>query len=247
MTDRYIFSRRNWVDMALEPSVSIATMVFFQMWARRASPYNQLAEGDVIYLGDTKTRRISWEVRVSDLLVDFGYRTPRHALAALRASYGLYESDLNDYHRGRSGSGWLLAWSPTVMRQLDLTLPAGQQFGRNGYRLIDDADASAIGLPRPSTGKPLAVPPPWYDPRAARTGEKRDVARYIPKHVREAVIARDGARCQGCGATQELHLDHIVPHAHGGPSTIDNLRVVCASSNLRRGVGPPGDILLCAK
>jgi 5-methylcytosine-specific restriction endonuclease McrA len=30
-----------------------------------------------------------------------------------------------------------------------------------------------------------------------------------------------------CGSTRRLQLDHITPRARGGPSTIENLRVLC--------------------
>lgn len=59
----------------------------------------------------------------------------------------------------------------------------------------------------------------------------------IPARVRRAVIVRDGLRCGLCGdpvSTAELHLDHIVPWAAGGPDTVDNLRVTHARCNMRR-------------
>ena len=62
--------------------------------------------------------------------------------------------------------------------------------------------------------------------------------RHIPAAVRREVWLRDGQRCQHpldsggtCGATARLELDHLVPLALGGPSTADNLRVVCAFHN----------------
>jgi hypothetical protein len=62
--------------------------------------------------------------------------------------------------------------------------------------------------------------------------------RHIPAAVARAVWQRDGARCtyplasgERCGATWRLELDHVVPFARGGPSTVDNLRVACAAHN----------------
>jgi 5-methylcytosine-specific restriction endonuclease McrA len=61
---------------------------------------------------------------------------------------------------------------------------------------------------------------------------------HIPAHVRREVWKRDGGRCQYplasggiCGATRHLELDHIHPESLGGPSTADNLRVVCRPHN----------------
>ncbi len=63
--------------------------------------------------------------------------------------------------------------------------------------------------------------------------------RFIPAAIRREVWLRDGRRCQHpldtggtCGATHRLELDHLIPLALGGPSTVENLRVVCAFHNL---------------
>ena len=62
--------------------------------------------------------------------------------------------------------------------------------------------------------------------------------RHIPAEVKRAVWIRDGGKCQWpiasggvCGSTRLLELDHVVPVARGGPSTIDNLRVTCRCHN----------------
>ena len=148
----YLFSRRDWPGLGRLEPVALSTHVFFQMWRTRANPYNKIAERDVVYIGDPDERRLLWEVRVSCLLSDFHYGSSRHALSALRTAYGLYSEDLNNYHRTRSGAGWLLAWSPTVMRSLDLPMPAGVRFGQNGYRELSNADLVSLGVPA-SQGK----------------------------------------------------------------------------------------------
>jgi 5-methylcytosine-specific restriction endonuclease McrA len=60
----------------------------------------------------------------------------------------------------------------------------------------------------------------------------------IPAAVRRAVWERDGDHCTWpldgsgcCGSTHRLELDHIVPWAEWGPSTVENLRVVCGRHN----------------
>ena len=242
----YLFSRKDWPRLSTISPAALATSVFFQMWRTRSFPYNQICEEDVAYIGDTKTREIYWEVRVTNLLTDFGYTSPKHALNGLRSAYGLYAEDLNDYHLARSGRGWLLAWSPKVMRRLTVSLPTGAHFGQNGYRLLNSSECRSMGLPNPRTAKPLADSPRWYDPGAATSGKVRKVPRYIPMHVRDLVIERDRNRCVGCGATTNLHFDHVLPYSHGGPSTFENLRLVCAASNLVRGAGDPQGVLACA-
>jgi len=46
-------------------------------------------------------------------------------------------------------------------------------------------------------------------------------------HVRE----RDGYTCQLCGGYGD-QVDHIIPHAISGDSTLSNLRVLCRPCNL---------------
>jgi 5-methylcytosine-specific restriction endonuclease McrA len=63
-------------------------------------------------------------------------------------------------------------------------------------------------------------------------------SRYVPAQVRRAVYERDGARCahidtegRRCTEQGQLEIDHIVPWALGGPTTVDNLRLACRGHN----------------
>lgn len=58
---------------------------------------------------------------------------------------------------------------------------------------------------------------------------------YIPVALRTFVYDRDGWRCQECGTTEDLSLDHIYPWSLGGPDTEENLRTLCRSCNSRKG------------
>ncbi len=73
------------------------------------------------------------------------------------------------------------------------------------------------------------------NPRKAPPPAKPD---HLPAHVKRAVWARDGGRCQWplesggiCGSTHRVQFDHIIPRARGGPSTIENVRLACAQHN----------------
>jgi len=57
----------------------------------------------------------------------------------------------------------------------------------------------------------------------------------IPVGLRREVFARDGNRCKQCGAMSNLSIDHIYPEVWGGPTTLDNLQVLCRTCNLRKG------------
>jgi hypothetical protein len=61
----------------------------------------------------------------------------------------------------------------------------------------------------------------------------------VPAAVRREVWKRSGGKCEWifdsgerCGSTVRLELDHVTPRALGGPSTIDNARVLCKPHNL---------------
>ena len=57
--------------------------------------------------------------------------------------------------------------------------------------------------------------------------------RLIPTNIKLAVWKRDGGRCAICGATDELHFDHIVPFSKGGTSLVTaNVQLLCARHNL---------------
>jgi hypothetical protein len=94
------------------------------------------------------------------------------------------------------------------------------------------AAQATMAMPRTSP-----APPPR--PQTERPPRRRPgVREAIPAAVRRAVWARDQGRCQWpldgggcCGSTHRLELDHIIPWAEWGPSTVENLRVVCRRHN----------------
>jgi hypothetical protein len=60
----------------------------------------------------------------------------------------------------------------------------------------------------------------------------------VPAHVRREAWLRAGGRCEWtfdtgerCGCGTRLELDHVVPRARGGASTIDNVRILCRAHN----------------
>ncbi len=60
--------------------------------------------------------------------------------------------------------------------------------------------------------------------------------RLIPTHVKIEVWKRDKGRCVACGATNELHFDHVLPFSKGGTSlTASNVQLLCARHNLSKG------------
>lgn len=63
--------------------------------------------------------------------------------------------------------------------------------------------------------------------------------RAVSAKVKNAVLNRDGWRCQICGFKTNtrafLHIDHKIALANGGTNEISNLWTLCAECNLRKG------------
>jgi hypothetical protein len=58
----------------------------------------------------------------------------------------------------------------------------------------------------------------------------------IPIRLRELVVARDAGRCAFCRCAEKLmgvtfEIDHVVPRAAGGATTVDNLCLCCPTCN----------------
>jgi hypothetical protein len=59
--------------------------------------------------------------------------------------------------------------------------------------------------------------------------------RVIPTSVKLAVWKRDKGMCVKCGASGDLHFDHIIPWSKGGSSTTsDNVQLLCGKHNLEK-------------
>ena len=75
----------------------------------------------------------------------------------------------------------------------------------------------------------------------AKGGLTRRFRPPIPKSVRKAAYQRDSYICvlcglEGIGETHEekikgFAIDHVVPHAAGGGSELDNLQILCRKCN----------------
>ena len=54
------------------------------------------------------------------------------------------------------------------------------------------------------------------------------------KPSRAMIYKRDGHKCQYCGSTKNLTIDHIIPRSRGGEDTWENLVVACNPCNTRK-------------
>jgi|SRR3990170_4736262 len=75
---------------------------------------------------------------------------------------------------------------------------------------------------------------PW--PHVIRLLEYVRVPKAVQRKIsRRALFARDEFRCQYCGSSGKLTLDHVVPRSRGGDSIWENVVTSCAPCNLRKG------------
>lgn len=51
---------------------------------------------------------------------------------------------------------------------------------------------------------------------------------------RDMIYKRDKNKCQYCGATKRLTIDHVIPKSRGGEDTWENLVVACSSCNTKK-------------
>lgn len=54
------------------------------------------------------------------------------------------------------------------------------------------------------------------------------------KPTRTMIYKRDGHKCQYCGSTKQLTIDHIIPRSRGGEDTWENLVVACMPCNTKK-------------
>lgn len=57
----------------------------------------------------------------------------------------------------------------------------------------------------------------------------------IPDHLRWEVWERDNFTCLQCGVRRYLSIDHIIPEARGGETTLENLQTLCRRCNSAKG------------
>ena len=52
---------------------------------------------------------------------------------------------------------------------------------------------------------------------------------------RNLIYKRDDYKCQYCGTTRNLTIDHIIPRSKGGLDTWENLVACCSTCNVKKG------------
>jgi len=72
---------------------------------------------------------------------------------------------------------------------------------------------------------------------ATETKGGRRQGRYLPRETMLKVVRRDNHVCQVClkyVRDDEVEFDHIIPHSKGGPTSVENIRLLCKSCNRKK-------------
>jgi 5-methylcytosine-specific restriction endonuclease McrA len=116
--------------------------------------------------------------------------------------------------------------------------------------IVIGTDGESLQIPRASTSCARdrsesvipVIPSATKAQKAFQSGQARAIRRprreHIPNGIRRAVHLRDDGQCtytdgegRRCASRTFLQLHHEHAHALGGPSTFENLRLLCSSHN----------------
>ena len=71
--------------------------------------------------------------------------------------------------------------------------------------------------------------------RAANVRKEREKTGVITKQDKADLLAAANYKCQKCGSTSKLGIDHVTPLSLGGTNTKDNAQILCWDCNLMKG------------
>jgi 5-methylcytosine-specific restriction endonuclease McrA len=106
---------------------------------------------------------------------------------------------------------------------------------QDAVRLVYTDAASVVAEYGDELRSPSVV---WKMPAVIRLRRAIGATKKGIKFSRVNVYARDGFRCQYCGARgvpRELTYDHVVPRCRGGRTVWDNIVTACRPCNNRKG------------
>jgi len=111
----------------------------------------------------------------------------------------------------------------------------GEIIGAALKLLLEKHDPMCSSAKR-SVGRQIGRARPTQATQATQATQIRH--RYIPRDMRRKTWERDRGSCsysgsdgKRCGSTAWLEIDHITPVARGGPSELENLRLLCTFHN----------------
>ncbi len=151
---------------------------------------------------------------------------PEYRSSGSLTENGKFHKAAQDYKKGLKG--------PDIVRVYEKIKPG--IWSDNGYFHLVDSWIESDGKRNVFKFKLIAIDE-IDDEMLAEDTNNREVtrSRIIPTSVKLEVWKRDGGKCVECGATDELHFDHIVPYSKGGTSLkAENIQLLCARHNLAK-------------
>ncbi|EHH2514628.1 HNH endonuclease [Vibrio parahaemolyticus] len=154
------------------------------------------------------------------------YDQPEFLKSGMPTENGKFHAAAQDYKVGNKG--------PDLVKVYEKIKPG--IWSDNGYFHLVDSWCESDGQRSVFKFKLIAIENEIDDAAAIDMHqEEAKRSRIIPTNVKLEVWKRDGGKCVTCGATDELHFDHIVPYSKGGTSlTAENIQLLCARHNLEK-------------
>lgn len=139
---------------------------------------------------------------------------------------GKFHSAAQGYKSGSKG--------PDIVKVYEKIKPG--IWSDNGYFHLIDSWQESDGLRKVFKFKLVAIENIEDESLAVDvTNRNIERSRIIPTHVKLEVWKRDKGKCVTCGATDELHFDHILPYSKGGTSLkAENIQLLCVRHNLQK-------------
>ena len=192
------------------------------MSVQKNSPYeDQITEDGTVLIYEGHDAPKSKKI-LDPKLVD----QPEYRNSGSLTENGKFHKAAQDYKKGLKG--------PDIVRVYEKIRPG--IWSDNGYFHLIDSWIESDGKRNVFKFKLIAVEE-VYDKNLTEDTNSREPtrSRIIPTSVKLEVWKRDGGKCVECGATDELHFDHIVPYSKGGTSLkAENIQLLCARHNLAK-------------
>lgn len=218
MREHICIRRPEWVAGTSDrPEVGVFTQTNA---SRKPSPWRQIAAGETVWMKWTGGPVVAKGVVAG--YREFAACSPNELRNGV---YGTKLHDLEAYWKALperlNGLAIFLEQETWVDPPMDV---AGRSFG-SSWVVLPDRDAVSEWMTVPPEPKEAVS----RDPRGPRTAGKK---------LRFQVFKRDSYTCQYCGRRAPefpLHVDHVIPWAHGGHTVLNNLRTACSACNLGKG------------
>lgn len=193
----------------------------FLMSIRENAPYNDGFDNDgkiLVYEGEDITRRETIEPKNFD--------QPLFTKTGKLTNNGLFFKAAEDFKYKRKEKPELIK----VYEKIENNV-----WSDKGWFELVDVNYQLIKGEKRKVFKFLLKPKGVDIKISEKEFEEFEFSRRIPTQTKRVVWERDNGKCIQCGATQDLHFDHVIPWSKGGSSTDSrNIQLLCGKHNLKK-------------